>query len=105
MPSHTDLVARIGEAGALPANRPIDHARRITTGGTIGAFFGTLVALFWLVGRVSIAKDGGGADPVTSTAGGVRGGVEGDKGGALSGAGARRRAHIGDVGEPLLPLY
>lgn len=56
MPSHTDLVARIGEAGALPANRPIDHARRITTGGTIGAFFGTLVALFWLVGRVSIAK-------------------------------------------------
>ncbi|VEI13400.1 hypothetical protein [Trueperella bialowiezensis] len=45
MASHSDLVARIGEAGAVPANRPIDHARRIVTGATVGVFVGTLIGM------------------------------------------------------------
>lgn len=55
MASHTDLVARIGEAGAVPADRPIDRARRIVTAGTLGAFLGTILALFWLLGYLSPA--------------------------------------------------
>ena len=56
MASHTDLVARIGEAGAVPADRPIDRARRIVTAGTLGAFLGTILALFWLLGYLSPAR-------------------------------------------------
>ncbi|MCM3906980.1 hypothetical protein [Trueperella bernardiae] len=56
MASHTDLVARIGEAGAVPADRPIDRARRIVTAGTLGAFLGTILALFWLLGHLSPAR-------------------------------------------------
>lgn len=56
MASHTDLVARIGEAGAIPANRPVDRARRIVTALTIGAFLATIVALLWLLGYLSPAK-------------------------------------------------
>lgn len=56
MASHTDLVARIGEAGAIPADRPLDHARRIVTAVAIGAFLGTLAALVWFLGHISAGQ-------------------------------------------------
>lgn len=54
MASHTDLVARIGEAGAIPANRPLDHARRIITAATIGTFFGTLAGILFNMGQLTL---------------------------------------------------
>lgn len=54
MTSHTDLVARIGEAGAIPANRSIDHVRRIVTAATVGTFFGTLVGVLVNMGQLTL---------------------------------------------------
>ncbi|QOQ39665.1 hypothetical protein [Trueperella pecoris] len=56
MTSRTELVAHIGQAGAVPANRPIDRARRIVTAATIGSFFGTLAALIWFLGYITLAQ-------------------------------------------------
>ncbi|MFY9262739.1 MAG: hypothetical protein GX483_01680 [Actinomycetaceae bacterium] len=43
MSASTDLVARIGENAALPANRPIDRARRITQALLLGGSGGVVV--------------------------------------------------------------
>ncbi len=56
MVSHTDLVARIGEAGAIPADRPVDHARRIITAATIGVFFGTLAGVLLNMGELTLGQ-------------------------------------------------
>ncbi|MFP7697234.1 hypothetical protein [Trueperella sp. LYQ143] len=58
MASQTDLVARIGEAGTIPANRPIDHARRIVTAMAIGAFLGVLFGFLLFASRLSITAIG-----------------------------------------------
>ncbi|MDP9806413.1 hypothetical protein J2S70_000995 [Trueperella bonasi] len=56
MASHTDLVARIAESGAIPADRPIDHARRIITAITIGTFLGTFAGIFANFSEFTLGK-------------------------------------------------
>lgn len=54
MSSHTDLVTRIGEAGAIPANRGIDIARRVLTAMAIGSIFGSLFGIVVYLVELSI---------------------------------------------------
>lgn len=56
MASRTDLVSRIGEAGAIPADRPIDHVRRISTALMTGGIVGSLVGLMIFIRRLTLAK-------------------------------------------------
>ena len=46
MPS-TRLVQQISMAAAVPANRPIDHVRRIGTGMFTGTCFGTVATVLF----------------------------------------------------------
>lgn len=56
MASRTDLVARISEAGAIPASRGIDHARRIVTGATVGVFVGTFAGVLLNMAELTLAR-------------------------------------------------
>lgn len=54
MAKRTELVASIGQAGAIDANRPVDHARRIVTGLAVGSVFGTLFGLVLFLNRLTL---------------------------------------------------
>lgn len=56
MATHTDLVARIGEAGAIPADRPADIAHRITASLTLSSAMGVLLGLMVYASRLSIPR-------------------------------------------------
>ncbi|MDO5025262.1 MAG: hypothetical protein Q4E03_01935 [Trueperella sp.] len=56
MPTHTDLVARISEAGAVPADRPADTAQRITAALTLSSAVGVLLGLMIYAARLSIPQ-------------------------------------------------
>lgn len=54
MPSYTDLVSRIGEAGAIPADRPVDHTRRLVTGLFAGVLAGMFVGIIFFAASLEI---------------------------------------------------
>lgn len=50
----TNLVSVISDAGAIPANRGIDHARRIISAVTIGFNFGAVLGLLFFVEEMTL---------------------------------------------------
>lgn len=56
MPSSTDLVFHATTAGYVPANRPVDHIRRITTALAVGYVAGALLALVMFFEDLSVGQ-------------------------------------------------